>query len=50
MSSGERAGYLTRILAVLDALDFDMSQVMVIAPFRDIAHRVRPARPRASLV
>jgi superfamily I DNA and/or RNA helicase len=32
---------LDKILAVLKSLDFDMSQVMVIAPFRDIAQRVR---------
>ncbi|QYN18876.1 AAA domain-containing protein [Amycolatopsis sp. DSM 110486] len=32
---------LDRILAALGALDFDMSDVMVIAPFRDVADRVR---------
>ncbi len=32
---------LDRILATLAELDFDISQVMVIAPFRDIAHHVR---------
>ena len=33
---------LNRILATLDELDFDLSQVMVIAPFRDIARHLRP--------
>lgn len=32
---------LDRILATLAELDFDISQVMVIAPFRDIARHVR---------
>ncbi|MEC3974289.1 caspase, EACC1-associated type [Amycolatopsis sp. H20-H5] len=32
---------LDRILRTLAGLDFDMSEVMVIAPFRDIADRVR---------
>jgi hypothetical protein len=32
---------LDRILAALGVLDFDMSEVMVIAPFRDVAGQVR---------
>jgi hypothetical protein len=32
---------LDRILRTLDALDFDMSEVMVIGPFRDIARQIR---------
>jgi hypothetical protein len=32
---------LDRILSTLAGLDFDMSEVMVVAPFRDIADRVR---------
>ncbi len=34
---GER---LNRVLSTLAELDFDMSEVMVVAPFRDIARRV----------
>lgn len=31
---------LDRILGTLDGLDFDMSEVMVIAPFRDVARQI----------
>lgn len=36
----EEGRRLDRVLATLAALDFDMSEVMVIAPFRDIARRI----------
>ncbi|SHG63586.1 AAA domain-containing protein [Streptoalloteichus hindustanus] len=38
--------HLDRILTVLRDLRFDMAQVMVIAPFRDIARRVRSRAER----
>jgi superfamily I DNA and/or RNA helicase len=37
---------LDRILSVLAALRFDMTEVMVIGPFRDIAHQVQTRRKR----
>ncbi len=37
---------LDRVLSDLADLDFDMSQVMVIAPFRDIASQIRERKER----
>ena len=37
----EEGQQLDRILAHLDRITFDMSKVMVIAPFRDVANQVR---------
>ncbi|QQQ80521.1 ATP-binding domain-containing protein [Saccharothrix sp. 6-C] len=36
----EEGEWLDRVLGALADLDFDMSEVMVVAPFRDIARRV----------